>query len=248
MAAFDFQQRRVLVTGAGQGIGRAIVDYLDSCNAKICAVDREPQTLNKIKQDIPSADTLCINLMDFESTATILNEYLENNEIHHLVNNAGVTRLASIGKIPLADYDFVFDVNVKSLINVTQLVVNQMVKKNIKEGSIVSISSQAGIIALQDHLVYAGSKGALNTMTKVMALELGPHNIRSNCVCPTVTNTAMAALAWPDELAKEFKAKIPLGRFAEPNEIAQPVAFLLSNLSSMITGAVIPVDGGYTAV
>jgi len=248
MAAIDFKQRRVLVTGAGRGIGRAIVDFLDSCNAKIVAVDLEQESLNKLKQDIPTAHTLCINLTDWEATESILNEYLESNDVHHLVNNAGVTRLASVGKVPLADYEFVFGVNVKSLINVTQAVVNQMIKKGI-QGSIVSLSSQAGMIALKDHLVYAGSKGAVNTMTKVMALELGQHNIRSNCVCPTVTNTAMSVAAWGEDdspLATEFRSKIPLGRFAEPTEIAAPIAFLLSDMASMITGNVIPIDGGYT--
>lgn len=245
MASIDFKQRRVLVTGAAQGIGRAIVDYLDKCNARIVAVDREQSLLNKLKEDIPSADTLCVNLTDWSATETILTEYLESNEVHHLVNNAGVTRLASVGKVPLADIEFVFDVNVKSLINVTQVVVNQMLRNKIA-GSIVSISSQAGIIALKDHLVYAGSKGALNTMTKVMALELGEHNIRSNCVAPTVTNTQMSIQAWgTGDLAEEFRSKIPLKRFADPHEIAAPVTFLLSDMASMITGVTMPVDGGY---
>ena len=95
MAAIDFKQRRVLVTGAGQGIGRAIVDYLDTCNARILAVDLSQEALNKLKHDIPTADTLCVNLTDWEATGSILNDYLENNDVHHLVNNAGVTRLAS---------------------------------------------------------------------------------------------------------------------------------------------------------
>lgn len=245
MSAIDFNQRRVLITGAGQGIGRAIVDYLSSCNARIVAVDLSQESLNKLKADIPTADTLCVNLTDWNATESILSEYLENNDVHHLVNNAGVTRLASVGKVPVKDIEFVFDVNVKSLINVTQCIVNQMLKKNL-QGSIVNISSQAGCIALKDHLVYAGSKGALNTMTKVMALELGQYNIRSNCICPTVVNTAMAIQAWGEgDLAAEFKSKIPLKRFAEPIEIAQPVAFLLSDLSSMVTGIEMPVDGGY---
>lgn len=120
-----------------------------------------------------------------------------------------------------------------------------MIKKGI-QGSIVSLSSQAGVVALQDHLVYCGSKGAVNSMTKVMALELGQYNIRSNCVCPTVTNTAMSVQAWGEgELANSFRSKIPLKRFAEPIEIAQPIAFLLSDFASMITGTVLPIDGGY---
>lgn len=89
MTSIDFQGRRVLVTGAAQGIGRAIVDYLDKCNARIVAVDREQSLLNKLKQDIPTADTLCVNLTDWTATEEILKEYLETNEVHHLVNNAG---------------------------------------------------------------------------------------------------------------------------------------------------------------
>ncbi|KAH7932130.1 hypothetical protein HPB51_029547 [Rhipicephalus microplus] len=117
-------------------------------------------------------------------------------------------------------------------------------------GAVVNVSSQSALVALPEHAVYCGSKAALDMLTRVMALELGPYNIRVNSVNPTVTNTAMGVAVWEQypEKAATMKGKIPLGRFAETKEISDVVLFLLSDMASMVTGVVLPIDGGYTAV
>ncbi|KAG2461113.1 RFNG acetylglucosaminyltransferase, partial [Polypterus senegalus] len=115
-------------------------------------------------------------------------------------------------------------------------------------GSIVNISSQASQAAIKDHAVYCATKGALDMLTKVMALELGPHKIRVNSVHPTVVLTAMGRFRWEDpENAKYMISRIPLGKFAEVEDVVNAILFLLSNKSSMINGALLPVDGGFLA-
>ena len=131
--------------------------------------------------------------------------------------------------------------------------VGQMVAKNMVEhkrmGSIVNVSSQAAKAALIDHTAYGASKGAVDQATRNMALELGPYGIRVNSVNPTVVKTEMGVRIWSENPEEEaaMKAKIPLGRFAEVNEIVDVILFLLSDKSTMISGANVPIDGGFLA-
>ena len=116
-------------------------------------------------------------------------------------------------------------------------------------GAIVNVSSQASLVALKGHISYGASKGALDNITKVSALELGPYGIRVNSMHPTVVMTPMSAWYWGrPEIEGPFLAQMPLGRWATEAEIAAPIAFLLSDGASMISGAALPIDGGFTAV
>jgi NAD(P)-dependent dehydrogenase (short-subunit alcohol dehydrogenase family) len=115
-------------------------------------------------------------------------------------------------------------------------------------GSIVNVSSQAALVALHGHISYAASKAALDSITRVSALELGPYGIRVNSVNPTVVMSEMSASYWGQEhIELPFLRSMPLGRWATEKEIAAPIVFLLSDAASMITGVTLPVDGGYTA-
>ncbi|MCA8163644.1 SDR family oxidoreductase, partial [Burkholderia cepacia] len=115
-------------------------------------------------------------------------------------------------------------------------------------GSIVNVSSQAALVGLPAHLGYCASKAAMDAITRVLCIELGPHGIRVNSVNPTVTLTPMAQFAWSDpEKRAPMLAAIPLGRFAEPDEVVEPILFLLSDAASMVSGVSLPIDGGYTA-
>lgn len=113
-------------------------------------------------------------------------------------------------------------------------------------GAIVNISSQASMVGLQDHAAYCASKGALDQLTRVMALELGPHHIRVNAVNPTVTLTPMGAMAWSDPAKRDpMLNRIPLHRFATPEDVAHAVVWLLSEKAGMVSGVTLPVDGGF---
>ena len=138
-------------------------------------------------------------------------------------------------------------VNLRAGMVVAQAVAKGMVARG-NGGAIVNISSQASMCALAEHTSYCVSKGGVDQLTRVMALELGPHNIRVNAVNPTVTMTDMAVLAWSDPAKRDpMLAKIPLGKFAQPSDVAHTVAYLLSDQADMIHGAMIPIDGGFLA-
>jgi len=121
-------------------------------------------------------------------------------------------------------------------------------KKNGIKGSIVNVSSQASLVGLKNHLVYCASKGAVDQLTRALALELGSLQIRVNSVNPTVVLTDMSKVAWSEPTAaQEMLNKIPLGKFAQIKNVVDVIVFLLSNQAEMITGAIIPIDGGFTA-
>ena len=116
-----------------------------------------------------------------------------------------------------------------------------------RAGSIVNVSSQASLVALDEHLAYCASKAALDAITRSLCLELGPSGIRVNSVNPTVTLTPMAERAWSDPAKSgPMLAAIPLRRFATPEDVARPILFLLSDAAAMISGVSLPIDGGYT--
>ncbi|XP_034361983.1 L-xylulose reductase isoform X2 [Arvicanthis niloticus] len=145
-------------------------------------------------------------------------------------------------------FDMSFNVNLRAVIQVSQIVARGMIARGVP-GAIVNVSSQASQRALIDHTVYCSTKGALDMLTKMMALELGPHKIRVNAVNPTVVMTPMGRTNWSDpHKAKAMLDRIPLGRFAEVENVVDTILFLLSNRSSMTTGSTLPVDGGFLAI
>ncbi|XP_044732273.1 L-xylulose reductase-like [Chrysoperla carnea] len=240
----SFSGKRIVVTGAGQGIGRDIVKKLVECKAKVIAVSRTKSYLETLKQECPDIEIIAVDLQNWNATREALSK-LKN--IDGLVNNAAIAMLRGFFDITEHDVDLSFDVNVKSVINVSQIIAADMVARK-SGGAIVNISSQAALAALRDHTVYCGTKGALDSIARCMALELGPHNIRVNCVNPTVIMTEMGKLGWSDPAkAQSMISKIPLGRFGEVDEVVNAVLFLLSDKSSMINGVSLPVDGGFLA-
>lgn len=240
----SFQGKRILVTGAGQGIGKDLALRLSKYKAEVIALSRTSDNLNKLLVEDPKIIPVCVDLKDWNATRKAVENILP---IDLLVNNAGVARLSPFLDATQEEFDLVFNVNVKAIMNVSQLVAKNMIKRNVG-GSIVNISSQASKAALKDHAVYCSSKGAVDMLTKTMALELGPFNIRVNAVNPTVVLTEMGKLGWSDkDKASSMLSKIPLGRFAETNEVVDAIVYLLSDRSSMINGITLPVDGGFLA-
>lgn len=244
MSCKSFHGKRALVTGAGRGIGRAIAIKLAELGATVIGISKTAEPLDTLRQQAPNIETLCVDVADWESTKAAVENI---GSVDLLVNNAGIGVLQSVGQITEEVFDRTFAVNLKAAVNISQIVVNGMKARGVG-GSVVNISSQAGLVALKDHAVYCCTKAALDQLTRVMALELGPYQIRVNSVNPTVVLTDMGIKTWGDpEKGKAMKEKIPLGKFCVPDDVANAVIFLLSDEASMITGSILPIDGGYTA-
>jgi NAD(P)-dependent dehydrogenase (short-subunit alcohol dehydrogenase family) len=172
---------------------------------------------------------------------------LEAGPVELLVNNAGISVPQSFLTTTADAFDRTMSVNVRAALLVGQVVARDWITRGHR-GAIVNVSSQASQAALADHAAYCASKGALDSLTQVMALELGPHGIRVNAINPTVTLTPMGEMAWGDPAKSgPMLAKIPLGRFARPKHVADAVIFLLSGQADMISGVTLPVDGGFLA-
>ncbi|KAL4712292.1 hypothetical protein ACJJTC_004054 [Scirpophaga incertulas] len=240
----SFKGKRILVTGAGQGIGRGIAIELWRAGANIVALSRTRAHLESLQSEYPSIDIVSVDIGDWEKTRSVIESL---GHFDALVNNAAIACCEPFLDTTSTNYDRTFDVNVKAVLNISQIIARKMVD-NKTHGAIVNISSQASKAALKDHAVYSASKAALDALTRSMALELGPHGIRVNSVNPTVIMTEMAKVGWSDpDKAKDMLSKIPLGRFGEVSEVVNAVVFLLSEKSSMINGVELPIDGGFLA-
>ena len=242
-----FDGKTALVTGAGKGIGKVVTLKLADAGANVIAVSRTQSDLDALKKAKPGKiQTLCLDVGKWEATKEALKGI---GPVDLLVNNAGIMDVKEFGELTEAEVDRTLNINVKSIINITQLIANQM-KSRGKGGSIVNLSSVLGLYAVPAYGVYCASKGAVHQLTRTMAAEYGPHNIRVNSVNPTVVRTAMAEkegfFESGNEYAKAMMSRTPLRRFAEPNDIVGPIFFLLSDYASMVTGVALPIDGGLT--
>ncbi|XP_076075531.1 D-erythrulose reductase-like [Mytilus galloprovincialis] len=236
--AMKFDGKRALVTGAGKGFGRAIAKKLAECGAETFALSRTQADLDSLKLEVPDIKVINIDLLDWDKTRE---EVSKIGHIDLLVNNAGVSKKSSFIDTPKENIDMIFDVNFKGTFNVSQVIAKKMIDSG-KVGSIVNLSSIMSEKAIADGCVYSTTKSAIDMLTKCMALELGPHNIRVNAVNPTVV--------WTD-LTLQYKAELmpllaltPMGRFPEIEDVVNAVVFLLSDQSGMISGECLRLDGG----
>ncbi|MGF6467781.1 SDR family oxidoreductase [Paraburkholderia sp. BR13444] len=242
-ATFDFSGRSILVTGASSGIGRATVAALCASGASVVAAARNVNELARLAEE-----TGCEPLkLDVSDEAAIDEAFASLEPFDGLVNCAGIALLERAVDTTAASFDRVMAVNARGAVLVAKHVARGMLDAG-RAGSIVNVSSQAALVALDDHLSYSASKAALDAVTRALCIELGPHGIRVNSVNPTVTLTPMAVLAWSDPVKRDPALQaIPLRRFAESAEVAAPILFLLSDAASMVSGVCLPIDGGYTA-
>lgn len=237
----DFHGKTALVTGAGKGIGRCIALKLASLGAKVYALSRTEDDLVSLKAENPSIETRCLDLGDWYNTRSVVENL---GPIDLLVNNAAYLSINSWLDVTEEEIEMQFNVNFKAALNVSQVVAKGIISRG-GSGAIVNISSLAGLFAFPHISVYCTTKAALDMLTKSMACELAKQKIRVNSCNPTGLLTPMGKKLFDtQEKVDAFSSRIPMGRFAEPEEVANTTAFLLSDYASMITGALVPVDGG----
>jgi L-xylulose reductase len=238
----DFNRRPVLVTGATGGIGSETVRQLVAAGADVIASGRSEEALTALAQET-GARTLPFDLASEDSVRNAL----DGLDVYGVVNCGGFGgEIATPMDTNIAVFDKVIAINTRGALLVTKYTSRSMIRLG-RGGSIVNVSSQASLVALPGHISYGASKAALDSITRVCALELGKHNIRVNAVNPTVVMTPMSAWYWGrNDIGGPFLEQMPLGRWATEAEIAAPIVFLLSDAASMITGVSLPVDGGYS--
>jgi len=242
----ELKDKVAIVTGSARGIGKAIASKLAQNGATIVICDLMMEevvaTAEELRSEGANALPIQVNVTDMSSVESMVEEVLNKlGRIDILVNNAGITRDALIVRMDEAQWDAVLSVNLKGTFNCTKCVVKTMMKQ--KSGKIVSISSVMGLIGNVGQANYSASKAGVIGLTKSVAKELGRRNITVNAVAPGFIASKMTEVLSEAQKEKILES-IPLGCIGYPEDVANAVAFLVSDSARYITGQVIQVDGG----
>jgi NAD(P)-dependent dehydrogenase (short-subunit alcohol dehydrogenase family) len=245
---FRLDGKRALVTGAGRGLGATMAAALAEAGAHVTLIARSSDEITRVCAEIIAAGGFAETAtLDVTQAAEVEAFFAARAPFNVLVNNAGTNRPAPLVDTPDADIEAVFNLNVMAAFRMAREVARGLIAHG-KPGSIINVSSQMGHVGSVNRTVYCASKHAIEGMTKALAWELGPHNIRVNSLCPTFIDTPLTApmLAKPD-FRNWVVGNIALGRVGRADEICGPVVFLASDASSLMTGSALMIDGGWTA-
>ena len=241
------QNKVAIVTGGTRGIGFAIVETFLKNGAKVALFGSRQGTVDKALAQLKEENAdwpvigMAPDLTDYAAVEAAVNAVREQfGRVDILVNNAGISAREPLYNYDPADFDKIIDLNVKAVFNGCRAVAPIM--KEQGGGAIVNTSSMVSLYGQPAGVGYPTSKFAVNGLTKSLARELGPDNIRVNAVAPGVTRTDMVA-ALPEDMVARISAPIPLRRIGEPQEVANAFLFLASDLASYVTGTVLSVDG-----
>ncbi|MFI2608424.1 SDR family NAD(P)-dependent oxidoreductase [Kitasatospora sp. NPDC018619] len=246
----DLHGKRAIVTGAAAGIGRATAALLAELGAAVVLLDLDADRGEEAAKAVGGTFVRCDVSRRADCERAVHTAVEQHGGVDVLFNNAGIIRRSTVTEITDEDWDLVMAVNVRSVMLLSGLVVPLMAANG--GGSIVNTGSGWGIRGGGRAVSYCASKGAVVNMTRAMAIDHGPDNIRVNCVCPGDTDTGMLAeearqLGESPDAFYTDAADRPLGRIGQPRDIAQTVAFLASDAAAFVSGAVIAVDGAGTA-
>lgn len=245
-ADFSLEGKTAVITGGAAGIGYAAASFLTEKGVNVCLADLNPNVNSIAKKLNEKSIGVPGDVTDETYRHTVLEEAAEAfGQVDILVNCAGIVALEKAELISETDWDRTMNVNLKASFMMAQMMGKYFIDNKVN-GCIVNMASQAGVVALDKHVAYCASKGAIIAMTKVMAYEWGKYGIRVNAVSPTVVLTELGHKAWDGPAGDAFKKEMPSERFAEPDEIAGVIGFLCSGAAAMITGHNLLIDGGYT--
>ncbi|MGV1760658.1 SDR family oxidoreductase [Rhizobium sp. P44RR-XXIV] len=244
---FPLSGKIALVTGGGSGIGAAVATAFASKGARVAVLDINVDMAKAKATEIGGgAEAFVCDVSDPASVNKAVSDVVGHfGGIDIAVNSAGVVFLAPAEDLPLDYWDKTININLKGTFLVTQAVGRAMIAAG-KGGKIVNLASQAGTVAIEEHVAYCASKFGVIGMSKTFAAEWGKHGICVNTISPTIVLTELGKKAWAGEKGEAAKKRIPTGRFAFPQEIAAAAVFLSSAGADMINGADLLIDGGYT--
>jgi NAD(P)-dependent dehydrogenase (short-subunit alcohol dehydrogenase family) len=238
-----FSSARVVVTGGSQGIGREIATAFAAEGACVTILDRLIVEADAVARAIGGSAVEC-DLADAVSTdAAIASAIAGLGGIDILVNNAGVFKITPLLDISADEWDWIFAVNVRAMLLTTQVAARTMITQG-NGGKIVNMASMGGKLGAAGQSHYAASKAAVISLTQVAAAELGSHGITVNSICPGYVLTEMGAATRTPEMIAEWSAKSPLGRLADPSDVASMALFLASSDADYCTGQAMNVSGG----
>lgn len=252
---FDLSEKIAIVTGSGRGLGKVLAKGLAEFGAKVVVCDLTLAEAEQTAAEINAFGEIAISAyvdVSIRHSCEALFKLVEDGfgQVNILVNNAGIDVIKPAESLLEEEWDKVLDVNLKGCSNCSQLAAIQMMKQRTG-GSIVNISSIASVVGIHGLVAYSASKGGLNQLTRSMAIEWAPKNIRVNAIAPGYLDNIMAGAGAEHAQSKKQKQVIaftPAGRRGKLEEFIGPVVFLASDASSYVTGTVLFVDGGYTAM